>query len=170
MSIRPVKLPAGIPGRLYLSGMPGSSEGWESFLAELARLKIGEIVSLTPDGEIEQKSPGYAAAIANEAIPCLRRSFPISDFGVPHDLSEYASFVERIAGRLRAGGSVLVHCGAGIGRTGTFAVCLLIALGEGEPTARQAVISAGSKPETPEQDRLIAWFARSRTGERDSAI
>ena len=52
----------------------------------------------------------------------------------------------------------MIHCGAGVGRTGTFAVCLIIALGASGAEAREAVGLAGSHPETGGQEDLIAWY------------
>ena len=158
MSFRPVALPDGVPGRLYLSAMPGGDD-WEGFLSDLAGAGIDAIVSLESTPEIERKSPAYAKAIEEGDLPCARMEFPIPDFGVPGDRDRYTSFVAEVADAIRSGGSVLVHCGAGIGRTGTFAVCLLIALGAGAAEALERVGSAGSRPETEGQRELISWYA-----------
>jgi protein-tyrosine phosphatase len=69
-----------------------------------------------------------------------------------------------IADRLKAGGRVLIHCGAGIGRTGTLATCVLLALGDAYATAAWVVADAGSHPETAAQRELVSWCAaRVRT-------
>jgi len=155
---RSVKLPPDIPGMLYLHGMPGRNEGWGRFTAAARKAGIGRIVSLTPDDEIAKESPAYARAIAADTLPCRRAAFPIPDYRIPDDRQGYAGFVERIAKLLRRGERILVHCGAGVGRTGMFAVCLLVALGIDAAEAREAVGSAGSHPEADGQEDLIAWY------------
>ena len=52
-----------------------------------------------------------------------------------------------------------MHCAAGIGRTGTLAVCVLLALGLGAAEARAAVRSAGSSPQTAAQEDIVHWAA-----------
>lgn len=64
--------------------------------------------------------------------------------------------------RIRQGGTVLLHCAAGVGRTGTAAVCILLTLGLPLHEAYGLVRSAGSGPETPEQRRFVEDFANSR--------
>jgi hypothetical protein len=80
---RPVTLPQGVPGRLYLHIMPGRYEAWDAFEAEARRCGITSIVCLAPDDEIQTKSPPYAEAIRRDALPCVRETFPVTDYGVP---------------------------------------------------------------------------------------
>jgi len=110
------------------------------------------------DDEIESKSPAYATAIKGGAISCARKCFVIPDCGVPEHRDKFAEFVRATAELLRSGETILVHCGAGIGRTGTFAICLLLALGVKRTEAKKAICDAGSKPDTGEQRNLIEWF------------
>jgi protein-tyrosine phosphatase len=59
---------------------------------------------------------------------------------------------------VRGGGIVLLHCAAGIGRTGTTAACLLKRLGAPTAVALQRVRDAGSNPESALQQGLIDRF------------
>jgi len=154
---RSVTLPQNIPGRLYLHSMPGCYEQWADFIAEAKQRGIHIIVCLTPNDEIEKKSPSYAKAIRDGTLNCQRECFPIPDYEVPQDQEAYAAFLTCIAELLRSGKTVLVHCGAGIGRTGTFALCLLLAMGVNRMEAEKAIHDAGSYPETDEQRRLVDW-------------
>ncbi|MCD6284493.1 MAG: tyrosine-protein phosphatase [Anaerolineae bacterium] len=162
---RTVTLPQNIPGRIYLHSMPGRCESWGDFAAEASRCNIQTIVCLAPDDEIERKSPSYATAIKGGAISCSRKCFVIPDYGVPKDRDRFAEFVKAVAEFLRSGETILVHCGAGIGRTGTFAICLLLALGVSRAQAEKTICDAGSRPETSEQERLIDWFDKKLMAE-----
>lgn len=152
-----ILLPKNVPGQLYLHSMPGRYEAWGDFVAEARRCNIHLIVCLVPNDEIEKKSPSYADVIRSGALSYPIEFFPIPDYKVPQNREEYATFVMRIAQLLRSRHTILVHCGAGIGRTGTFAVCLLLAFGLNRIEAEKAICVAGSYPETDEQIELVGW-------------
>lgn len=155
---RRVRLPEAVAGRLYLHSMPGRYEPLEASFAEVARLGIDRIICLVPPAEIEAASPSYAQAIEEGRLPCHREAFSIPDFGVPEDRRAFAGIVSSTASRLQEGERVLVHCYAGIGRTGTFATCVLLALGLSAAEAESAVREVGSQPEILAQRQLINWF------------
>ena len=114
---------------------------------------------LAGPAEIRAKSPSYGAAIEAGAVPCDVETFPIADFGVPADREAFWALASKIAMELKGGSRILIHCGAGIGRTGTLATCVLLGLGEESTKAERAVAAAGSNPETPEQRELVSWCA-----------
>jgi len=157
--LRSVKLPTQIAGHLFLHGMPGRSESLDRVWREIGEARINSIVSLAGLDEVRERSPEYAKAIVDGSVPCERLEFPVPDYGVPDDRAAFYAFARDLAERLRVGGRLLVHCYAGIGRTGTLAVCILLALGEPPEDAKCAVATTGSAPVTPEQDDLLAWFA-----------
>jgi protein-tyrosine phosphatase len=139
--------------------MPGRDEPLAQTLEHLRSHGVEVIVCLAGPDEIRRKSPEYAAAIDAKTLPCAIEVFPVPDFGVPDDREAFWTLASSVARRLSAGSRVLIHCGAGIGRTGTFATTVLLALGEPRAKARQAVSAAGSHPETAEQEALVAWCA-----------
>ena len=157
--LRKVLLPTAVPGNLFLHSMPGRREPLAAVWRATKAVAIDTIVCLAPPSEMRAKSPEYADALNGGSVPGRVRTFEIPDFGVPVDRNAFVSFAAEIAGQLQSGDSVLVHCGAGIGRTGTFAACVLMALGMNPEAARDAVETAGSAPETSEQQELVTWCA-----------
>lgn len=148
-----------VPGMLFLHSMPGKNESFDAARDAIAGADVARVVCLAPDAEVLQKSPEYARAIAS-GVPWQHVGHAIPDFGVPDDVDAFRKVVEDAAAALRAGENVLVHCAAGIGRTGTFAVAVLCALGVPLPEARQRVKRAGSSAETQEQQTFLATFCK----------
>jgi len=159
---RSVALPEEIPGKLYLHSMPGRYEELSHSFQEIESLSIDRILSLVSLEETEQKSPTYAEAIKSNHLPCEYASYPITDSGVPEDRKAFVQFVEETASRLRNKKKLLIHCSGGIGRTGTMACCILIALGLSEEDAERIVRKAISRPETSEQRSFVHWYAQRK--------
>ena len=156
---RLLPLADGVAGRLYLSAMPGRGDGFAAARERLIAREIGLVVCLTPDDEIRRAAPDYARAIDRGALPWRHRAFPIANFGIADVPIDYLALVTDVADELRAGERVLIHCYAGIGRTGTLATAVLMALGLTESKARRRVIQAGSCPETPGQGTMVSWIS-----------
>lgn len=158
MILRRVALPE-VPGGLWLSAMPGRAAPLDDFLAATASERISHVLCLAGEAEIMAKSADYAALLASGERPWNWRAHPIEDFGIPSDGASFAASLAETAARLRRGDRVVLHCGAGIGRTGTAALCLLSALGLDRAEAEERVRSAGSHPETPEQRAFADRFS-----------
>jgi protein-tyrosine phosphatase len=139
--------------------MPGRREPLQSAWAAANQENVKVIVRLAGLAEIRSESPQYAEALTNSQVPFEGLPCEISDFGVPDDRDAYWAVVREVAKRLQGGEAVLVHCGAGIGRTGTFAASVLVALGEAVQSAENAVSLAGSGSDTDDQRELVAWCA-----------
>ena len=148
------------PGQLFLHSMPGRRESIEEFEREASTQAVRRVVCLTGEPEIAKKSPSYGEAIAAGTFCCPLDVLPIPNLGVPQDRSAFIALARETAARIRAGERILVHCALGIGRTGTFAICILMELGYTEEEARAAVRAAGGYPETTEQDDLVKFVAR----------
>jgi atypical dual specificity phosphatase len=156
---RVLPLPLGVPGRVFLHSMPGRNEPLSDAIAAIQANGVDRVISLAPLADIQEDSPAYAALIAQGTPDWQQEIFPIEDFRIPTDLEAYLAFFERMAGSLRAGETLLLHCAAGIGRTGMGAVTLLLLLGIPLDTAQATVRAAGSRAEAPEQHAFLQRVA-----------
>jgi atypical dual specificity phosphatase len=85
---------------------------------------------------------------------------PVPDFTAPTPL-QLEQGVTAIERAIASGQRVAVHCGAGLGRTGTLLACYLVTRGRSpdEAIARIRAIRPGSI-ETPQQAAAVAEYAR----------
>jgi protein-tyrosine phosphatase len=136
----------GSSGEIGMTLCPGrrdelSADGaWERDLeADLATVQAwgpSLVISLVEPHEFVMLGvPGYADAMARSGLPW--RQLPIRDAGVPDvtfegDWMDAGAEARRV---LRDGGRVLLHCRAGLGRTGTIAARLLVELGSAPDAA-----------------------------------
>jgi atypical dual specificity phosphatase len=156
IGFRPLPMPAGIPGRLYLGAMPGCHAPLELVAAALAAEGIGHILCLASAAEIATASPAYAAALEARELPVRFHAHPVPDYAAPRDAAAFIIWLDEAAALLRGEERLLLHCAAGIGRTGTAALCLLHRLGSPPEQARALVAAAGSWPETAAQRDFVA--------------
>lgn len=138
--------------------MPGRFDSWHDFQEQAARVRIAAVVCLTPMDEVQEFSPAYAKAISKAATSWTWTHLPIPNFGVPQDRAAFREGVLRIADALRRGDALLMHCAAGLGRTGSTAACVLKALGLPTSEALQRVRDAGSNPQNAAQSGFVDWF------------
>jgi atypical dual specificity phosphatase len=164
MKFRQVIMPEHIPGALYLHSMPGIYESWNTFLSMVEACEITHVVCLAEDLKIATKSPDYYAALKKGENAFTIQRLEIPDFGVPYDLMEFKNGIEEAARHLSEGRNILLHCGAGIGRTGLAAACLLKACGLSFKQALASVKQAGSFPETREQYHFVESFFMNAKG------
>jgi protein-tyrosine phosphatase len=160
MAFRPLALPEAEsgPGALWLAPMPGHLEPWEEFLAHARRAHLSRIVCLTPREEITLLSAPYDEALQQGGLLCAWTHLPMRNFALSEDAQAFRQGVVTLAQAVRDGESILLHCAAGIGRTGTAAACILKQLGLDRTQALQRVRDAGSNPESARQSGLIDTF------------
>lgn len=134
-----------------LAGMPrpGAVESLDDDLAFLEEHGIDLLVSLTVQ-------PLDSELLARHQISSLH--LPVEDFHPPTQ-EQLTEFVERTQATLDNGGSVGVHCTAGMGRSGTFLATYLVYLGStpDEAIAKTRELRPGSI-ETSAQEEAIKQF------------
>lgn len=138
--------------------MPGRLESWGGFLDEARQRSLNLVVCLNPLEEVAQLSPAYHKAISEGRLPFRWQHLPMRDFGLGADPAAFRLGVEQIGHSLILGEQVLLHCAAGIGRTGTVAACVLKHLGASRDQALAAVRAAGANPQSAVQSTWIDRF------------
>lgn len=159
MPPREVPLPAVARGRLFLHAMPGRRESLKDLWDGLDRLGVRVLVNLTSADETRARSPEYATALVRGTVPCEVWRLPMADDRAPGHDADFERLLRRVADGLRHGHSYLVHCNAGIGRTGTVATGVLMLLGVPIADALMAVQAAGSGPVNADQRSVLVRLA-----------
>lgn len=149
------------PLRLALAPRPRAGEWLEDELAGWRRAGVDTVVSLLEPDEAR------GLGLADEERICRAcdidyLSFPIPDRQTPPSVDETRRLVAELATRLRCGRAIVLHCRAGIGRTGLIAACVLCELGIGSAKAF-AMLSTARRvqvPDTQEQEAWVSEYAR----------
>jgi len=137
-----------VEGQVAAMAMP-----WPEDLEELRRRGITAVLSLTDRAPPEIEAAGFAFL-----------ALPVRDFHAPTSaqLDAAVEFIERA---VNSGGACAVHCGAGLGRTGTVAAAWLVRRGRGAGAAIAEV--RRRRPgsiETKEQEAAVTEFERKAAG------
>jgi protein-tyrosine phosphatase/nicotinamidase-related amidase len=153
-------------GRVGITILPGRRDRGRDAAADVACLaaeQVTDILCLLPDGELADY--GVPDLLRRYRAAGLRvRQAPIADQSVP-TLAEATSVVAWLLARIDAGGRVVVHCAAGLGRAGTVAACLLCAQGTSaeDAIARVRVARGPRAVETEEQATFVRAFQAAAT-------
>lgn len=171
-----------MPGRLGMTFAPGMKTlgqrgRWNRDLETDLRVLREEygadvLVSVMEEHEYQgYKIPELFEQDTVEGIEVLR--FAIEDMNVPREAEaeEYEGLILNVVDRLRDGKNVVVHCRGGLGRTGTVAACVLVALGyhsAGEAIGAVRAARRGTV-QTRDQEDFVRRFEetlRERGGEK----
>ena len=122
-SMHLTELPFHLPGRIFQSPMPFSVyDPQGDCLLQFKREKGSLIVLLAEEAEcMERTGRNLKSLYLKEGFQIIH--LPIPDFDVPskEDLEEA---IKKTVGHAQAGQNIVIHCHAGLGRTGLFVVYL----------------------------------------------
>jgi len=151
-----VPLPEG-PGRLWLCGKHYVGPDPEQALGTVGATTI---VCLNERAELLDRYPAYVDWLARNQ-PERAIWHPVPDLHAPA-VAEAIALLAELRRRLAAGEGLLLHCGAGIGRTGTSAAALLVTMGVrlADALATVAAHRPMAGPEAGVQADLLAALAR----------
>ena len=150
------ELPYHLPGRIFRSPMPFSvyDPQGESLL-EFKREKGSLIILLAEEDEcMERTGRSLKSLYDQEGFQVIH--FPIPDFGVPSK-GDLEKAVRKTVKHAQAGRNIVIHCHAGLGRTGLFVAYLakeVLRLSSEEAIhwTRKHIPHA---LETPEQEKFV---------------
>jgi protein-tyrosine phosphatase len=145
----------GLSGRLALTAVPRDA----SALRALRARQTDVLVTLLPDDELARLGMrDFPHGVRAAGIE--HRTLPISDMGIPASLEALRDLLRGIQADLAQGRNVVIHCRAGLGRSGLAAACLLVAQGmESETAIAHVRAHRPGAIETPAQEAFVRTFA-----------
>ena len=142
-------------GTLSVMAKPVAGEWIEEEFSGLKRLGIDKIVSLLESFE------QYDVGLEKEEVLCIKNgieysSFPIPDRGLPNTL-QATKFSKELYTEICNGKHIVIHCRAGIGRTGIIAGAIIVNTGI---TALEALtlISEARGVQVPDTEEQENWL------------
>ncbi len=165
-------LPASVislPGRLGMTIAPGKrvqdmqTTCDRNLKTDLARLRqfyqTDLLVSLIGAEEMALlQIPNLLTEVVRQGMESVW--FPIPDFGYPPVMADFANLVQGILAAVATGQTVVIHCRAGLGRSGLVVVACLVKLGYLPPEALAIVrLARPGTVETLEQESYLQQFA-----------
>ncbi|MEL7536250.1 MAG: protein-tyrosine phosphatase family protein [Pseudomonadota bacterium] len=143
-------------GFLAIMAKPVAGEWLQDDLASLVAVGVGQIISLLEVREEAElgltEERNFCAAVGARFV-----SFPIPDRGIPSDLQSFAQLASQTRQAIEDGNNTVIHCRAGIGRSGMLAAGVLVANGVASEDAFRQISLARrvDVPDTQEQMDLV---------------
>ena len=148
-------------GFLAVMAKPVSGEWIADEFRGIAQFGLQRLVSLLEMHEIRdlglQAAPDLCAENQVDFV-----HFPIKDRGLPSSFSAAQKLVIRLHSDITNGHNTVIHCRAGIGRTGLLAAAILIRDGL-DAKAALTLVSKARGITVPDTEEQIAWLLRHQT-------
>jgi len=140
-------------GFFAIMARPSLEENDPASVVNISRLGINLVVSLLENNEA--RTLGLDAE--REQVKALGMdfvSFPIPDMGIPTSVEKFASLSKMLLKQVDSGINTLVHCHAGIGRSGLMAAGMLLHcdLGPQQAFTHVSKMRGVRVPETRQQE------------------
>ena len=145
-------------GSLSVMAKPVAGEWIDDEFSGIARWGIDRIVSLLENHEAIELGLGEEKRLV-EKYKMEFISYPIPDRGLPASVREYLNFTRRLHDGMAGGLHTVIHCRAGIGRTGIIAAGVLLHCGF-EPFEAFQHISNRRGVTVPDTQQQIDWVVQ----------
>ena len=146
-------------GSLSVMAKPVSGEWIEDEFSGLANWGVDRVVSLLETNESFEVGLGQEKQLT-EKYEMISVHYPIPDRGLPNSVQDYLDFTKRLYHEAAGGLNTVVHCRAGIGRTGVVAAGVLLHCGF-EPQDAIEHISKLRGVAIPDTQEQIDWVVKS---------
>ena len=145
------------PGFLAIMARPELDAGLDAACDYLVGFGVGQVISLLePSEEHALGLDGEREAVRAHGMAFL--SYPIHDMGIPPSIDGFAGATRRVCRQVAGGIATVVHCRAGVGRSGLFAAGVLLHAGYAADDAfiRIGAVRGVAVPETRAQHDWLA--------------
>ncbi|MGD1805947.1 cyclin-dependent kinase inhibitor 3 family protein [Dapis sp. BLCC M126] len=165
-----------LKGKIGMTLAPGKKNfgmhlDWDRDLnKDLLRLHLDYetdiLITLLEEHELEDIQISNLGKVAEaQGIKSIR--FPIKDRSIPTSIDDFINLINNILKVIKEGQTVVIHCKAGLGRTGTVAACCLVALGYSPDKAITTVRQTRQHTiETKQQENFVFQFSEELTSEK----
>lgn len=148
-------------GSFAVMARPGSDSSVAEDIADIAAQGYHRVASLLADDEAQLLGLETEKQQVEQASMAFDQ-FTIVDMQLPHSLQAFARFSRELYQRVNSGEHVVVHCRAGIGRSGITAAAVLLHHGMPAEDAF-AQISRNRGLAVPDTQEQYDWIVSNQT-------